>query len=98
MDLNFTPEHERIPDFRNHEEAREWFKELFDDRFLLRMSDMKDDKKIFYYHIVKDPEVYQHYMESFSRPAEFHEITNMHVFESYSTIEISEDGDVHFIV
>jgi adenine-specific DNA methylase len=96
MDLNFTPEHEWMPDFTSHEEAREWFKELFDDRFLLRMSDLKDDQRIYYYHLVKDPEVYQHYMESFSRPD--HEITNMHVFKSYSTIEISENGDVHFIV
>jgi hypothetical protein len=39
----------------------------FGDRFLWRMSDVKDGKRVNFYHLVKEPEVYQPYMESFSR-------------------------------
>ena len=48
----------------------------------------------YYYHIVKDPETYQRYMESFASN-EDREITEMSTFESYTTVEITEDGDVN---
>jgi hypothetical protein len=86
-----------MPDFKSHEEARAWFNEQFPDRFFLRSSDETDDKKVFYYHIVKNPDVYQQYMESFASPVK-HEITNMETFESYSTVEISEDGGISFTI
>jgi hypothetical protein len=95
MDQEFTVERSHIPSFSNHEEAREWFKEQFGDRFLLRMTDMKDGKRVNFYHLVKEPEVYQPYMESFASSVK-HEITNMEVFKSYSTIEIDENGHVEF--
>ncbi|WP_332692753.1 hypothetical protein [Halalkalibacter lacteus] len=97
MNLDLTSIYERMPDFKNHEEAREWFKEEFGDDFLLRSSDESNGKKVFYYHVVKDPEVYQQYMESFASPVQ-HEITNMGTFESYSTVEISEDGGISFSI
>ncbi|MFS0862609.1 hypothetical protein [Fredinandcohnia sp. 179-A 10B2 NHS] len=93
MNIDPTMIYEKMPDFNSHEEAREWFKSEYQDKFLLRTHDEVDGKKVFFYHIVKDPEVYQQYMESFAKPGE-HEITNMKTFESYSTVEISEDGDI----
>lgn len=93
MNLDLRTIYDKMPDFRNHEEARAWFKEQFQDRILLRDTVMNEEKKVFYYHLIKDPEVYQHYMESFASP-EKHEITDMGTFESYSTIQINEDGDV----
>lgn len=95
MDQDFTVERRDMPSFSNHEEAREWFKEQFGDRFLLRMTDMKDGKRVNFYHLVKDPDVYQPYMESFASSVK-HEITNMDVFKSYTTIEIDENGQVEF--
>ncbi|MEH7302935.1 hypothetical protein [Neobacillus drentensis] len=95
MEQDFTVEHSQIPSFKSHEEAREWFKGQFGDRFLLRMTDMKDGKRVNFYHLVKNPEVYQPYMESFASSVK-HEITNMDVFKSYTTIEIDENGHVEF--
>jgi len=96
LDQDFSVEYDQIPDFNSHEEARTWFKEQFgDDRFLLRVSNRKNGKRIYFYHLVKDPEVYKPYMESFSSQFK-HEITNFETFKSYSTIEISEDGEVVF--
>lgn len=97
MNIDLTNIYDRMPDFASHEEAREWFKEQFQDHFLLRGSDENEGKRVFIYHIIKDPEVYQQYMESFASPVK-HEITNMETFESYSTLEISEDGDISFSV
>jgi len=96
MNQDFDIDYDQMPDFKTHDEARTWFKNLFGDRFLLRSTDMKDGKREYMYHLVKDPEVYQPYMESFSHVVK-HEITNMEVFKSYTTIEIAEDGHIHFL-
>jgi len=96
-EMDLSSYFESMPDFHSHEEARDWFKEQFPNRFLLRTSDVIEGKKVYYYHIVKDSEVYQQYMESFAHE-ENHEITNFDTFESYSTVEVNEDGDVSFTI
>ncbi|WP_172799195.1 hypothetical protein [Bacillus sp. FJAT-29814] len=97
MDIDLINNHEDVPKFQSHDEARAWFKNLYQDRFLLRTSDMVEGKRVYFYHIVKNPEVYQHYMESFGHPVK-HEITNPDTFKSYSTVEITEDGNISFTV
>ncbi|MBB5172491.1 hypothetical protein [Texcoconibacillus texcoconensis] len=97
MDIDITSLSQDMPDFHNHEEAREWFKNQFHERFSLRSSDDEDGKKVYYYHLIKHPDQYEQYMESFAKEQEGHEITNMETFESYSTVQITEDGDIHFI-
>lgn len=94
MNIDIESIYENMPDFSNHMEAREWFKNEFKDRFFLRTHSEQDGKMTYYYHIVKDPEVYQRYMESFASEQE-REITEMSTFESYTTVEISEDGAVN---
>lgn len=88
---------ENLPDFQNHDEARTWFKEQFQERFLLRNSDVIDGQRIYYYHIVKDPDHYRDYMESLASEVE-KEYTSTEPFESYSTVEISENGDISFTI
>lgn len=97
MNFDLTSITEQMPDFKSHLEAREWFTSQYPNRFLLRSEDSLEGKRIYYYHVVKNPEVYQQYMESFSK-TEGHEITNPATFESYSTVEISEDGDISFSI
>ncbi|MBU9720895.1 MULTISPECIES: hypothetical protein [Bacillaceae] len=93
MKFNLTEISTDMPDFENHDQAREWFKEQFHDCFSLKSTDETGGKKVYYYHIIKDVEAYQQYMDSFGRLGE-HEITNPETFESYSTVEISEDGEI----
>ncbi|MFC0027773.1 hypothetical protein [Neobacillus cucumis] len=95
MNQDFTINHEQIPNFKSHDEARTYLKNLYGDRFLLRLTEMRDGKRVNMYHLVKDPEVYQPYMESFSHDVK-HDITNIDVFKSYNTIEIDENGHVRF--
>lgn len=95
VDINEITNH--MPDFTSHEDARSWFKEQFHDHFLLRSIDEINGERVFFYHIVKNSESYQQYMETFAKPGN-HEITSMAPFESYSTVEISEDGNVSISV
>jgi hypothetical protein len=93
VNIDLTSITEQMPDFNNHLAAREWFSSQFPNRFFLRSEDSLEGKRVYYYHIVKNPDVYQQYMESFAKP-EGHEITNPATFESYSTVEIDENGNV----
>ncbi|WHY64905.1 hypothetical protein [Neobacillus sp. SuZ13] len=93
MNQNYSIDPNQIPKFTSHEEARAWFKGQYGDRFLLRMTDLKDGRRVNFYHLVKDPEVYKPYMESFASVVP-HEITNINTFKSYTTIEIDENGQV----
>ena len=97
MNVDATTIAENMPKFISHEDARSWFKKQFQDHFLLRSHDVIAGKKVYFYHIVKDTESYQQYMQSFAKPGK-HEITSIAPFESYSTVEISEDGKVSFSV
>lgn len=82
-----------MPDFSNHEEAREWFTKRFGTQFLPKDEEKSEGKHVYYYHIVKNQENYDHYMMSLKEEGKM-ELNNMEPFESYSTVEISEDGDV----
>ncbi|KHF40608.1 hypothetical protein [Halalkalibacter okhensis] len=97
MNFDITLLYNNMPDFQNHDEARSWFKEQFGDRFLLKNSDEFEGERVYYYHLVKNPEVYHEYMEALSSSVE-HKITSMEPFQSYSTIEISEDGRISFTI
>lgn len=94
MNIDFTTIYNEMPDFTNHEKAKEWFQGQFGDRFVLKNSDVVEGKKVYYYHVVKNQEAYQEYMEMLSNE-ETTNITN-EPFESYSTIEITEDGGISF--
>ncbi|MDQ0253107.1 hypothetical protein J2S74_000479 [Evansella vedderi] len=93
MNFDITHISDEMPNFQNHVEARKWFKDQYGNRFSLRGTDIIEGKMVHYYHLIKDPEVYQNYMESFAKVEE-HEITDPNTFESYSTVEITEDGDI----
>ncbi|GAE27824.1 hypothetical protein JCM9140_3985 [Halalkalibacter wakoensis JCM 9140] len=97
MEFDVTAIYNKMPDFQSHEEARSWFKEQFGDRFLLKNSDEIEGERVYYYHLVKDQEVYEQYMQSLSNTVD-QDITSMQPFESYSTIEISEDGGISFSI
>lgn len=84
---------DEMPDFKNHEQAKQWFKTIFHNDFIIRSSDTLCGKKTYLYHIVKDLKLYQQYMRSFANPIRS-EITNVKAFESYSTVEITDNGHV----
>ncbi len=97
MSVDWTIINERLPDFKSHEEARACFKEKFEDRFLLRSVDVIEGKRVYFYHLIKDLDEYQEYMESLISSVK-QETTTVKPFESYSTVEINEDGVISFSI
>lgn len=84
------------PTFHSYNEAHEWFIEHFQERFVLRNIDQLDGQKLYYYHLIKDPEVYHEYMNVLSNDQPEH-ITDMSPFYSYHTVVITESGQVEVI-
>ncbi|MCU9614444.1 hypothetical protein OEV98_12940 [Caldibacillus lycopersici] len=96
MDFDISAIYNQMPDFTTHEEARAWFKEQFHDQFLLKTTDVIDGKRVFYYHLIKHPEKYEEFVNTLR--SDNTEIDSLDLFESYSTIEISEDGNISFTI
>ena len=82
-----------LPDFSTHEEASEWFTNRFGSQFIHKEEDISEGKRVYFYHIVKNRDAYDQYMSSLMDDGKM-EFKSMEPFESYSTVEISEDGDV----
>lgn len=97
MNIDMDSLSKQMPEFDDHDAARTWFKDQFQERFSLKNTETTNGKKVYYYHIIKNPEMYQQYMESFAKPVK-HEITEMNTFESYSAVEITDDGEISFIL
>lgn len=95
MDLELLTRN--LPTFKDHYEAKKWFKDPFRENFLIRCSEDLQGNKIYCYHIVKNKVLYQNYMMSFADQRR-QMITDMATFESYSTVEISENGEVSVFI
>ena len=93
MNIDFNEITESMPNFENHDDAKAWFEEYFQDKFIFKNQDELDGKTVYYYHIVKNPDVYALYMEALTNDVKPH-ITDFDTVESYSTVEITEDGEV----
>lgn len=93
MNIDITTIHQELPDFNNHDEAKAWFTNKFPGSFRYKDSDEIDGITVHYYHLIKDSEAYSQYMETLES-TESQQITSVAPFESYSTIEITDDGDI----
>ncbi|WP_142382902.1 hypothetical protein [Bacillus sp. V33-4] len=92
MEFNIEQLAEQLPDFSDHEGAHHWFTQKYGERFVLRETNTIEGKKVYFYHVIKEPGLYNEYLENISD--EISDEINPDAFRSYSTIEISEDGDV----
>ncbi len=93
MNVNIDNLAEEMPDFHKHEDAQEWFKNKFGEKFVFKSEDVSDGERVFFYHIVKNDKEYEHYME-FLQQDTHEELQDTTAFHSYTTVEISEHGDV----
>ena len=88
-------EEAKLPDFSSHQEARNYFKELYREQFVLNGSELIDGRKVYFYHLILDTEHYQEGMEVLKTDGYMKDA--MQFLISYQPIEISEDGSVHII-
>jgi hypothetical protein len=92
MNINIEQLAKEMPEFNNHQEARDWFGEKFQGQFIFKEKDIIDDTPTYFYHIVKDTNNYNRYMNALSQ--EDSTIDSMNTFYSYTTVSITESGDV----
>ncbi|PLT35423.1 hypothetical protein [Bacillus sp. V5-8f] len=91
MEIKIDQLMQELPDFNTHSEAKAWFEERYHDRFVLGTTDLIEETKVYYYHIVKDQQEYKDYMAAVSNG---NQIESMYPFHSYSTVEIAENGGI----
>ncbi|WP_062049876.1 hypothetical protein [Bacillus sp. JCM 19034] len=92
MEINLVELYKEMPDFDNHHEASLWFHKQFPNHVQFKEMDTINGTKVYYYHIIKDREAYEDYMQSLDSIE--YDILSDKPFRSYSTVEISEDGGV----
>jgi hypothetical protein len=93
LDMDINELASSMPEFNSHDEGREWFSNRFGSQFLYKDEGFSEGKHVFFYHIVKNQDAYDRYMASLTSAGKM-EIHNMEPFESYTTVEIIEDGNV----
>jgi hypothetical protein len=92
MTFNIEQLAEEMPEFTNHKEASEWFGNRFQGQFIFKEKDFINEVPTYFYHIVKDANGYNQYMNSLTD--ENQKIDSTTSFYSYTTVIISEHGDV----
>lgn len=92
MDINIEQLAEEMPEFENHQEASEWFGNRFQGQFIFKEKDTLNGIPTYFYHIIKDVNNYNRYMNALSQ--EESEIEAAQSFYSYTTVSITDDGDV----
>ncbi|RFU64954.1 hypothetical protein [Peribacillus glennii] len=93
MEIRIENLMQELPEFDTHDEAKAWFEEKYQDRFVLGSTDIMEGTKVYYYHLVKEPNEYRDYMANVSNGSD-EGIESMQPFYSYSTIEIAENGGI----
>ncbi|WP_456271284.1 hypothetical protein [Bacillus sp. AK031] len=92
MTFNIEQLAEEMPDFTSHNEASAWFGNRFQGQFIFKEKDVINEVPTYFYHIVKDTNNYNEYMNLLSD--EDQKIDSKTSFYSYTTVIISEHGDV----
>lgn len=88
-------EESNMPEFTSHEEARKYFKERFGDDFQLINSEIIDNEKIYFYHLILNKDYYMSYVTN--EKVRIKADSNLLFMFSYQNIEINENGNVHII-
>lgn len=83
-----------IPEFSNHEEARAWFKEKYEENFVLTDSEIIEERKIYFYHLILNRDKYKE-LQNNLRIGEFS--VSKDLMYSYQSVEIDEHGSIHII-
>jgi hypothetical protein len=83
-----------LPNFSSHEEARDYFKNTYGEQFVLVSSHVIDGTKVHFYALSLNPSVFKDGQKKIQQ-GEF--VLGLEYLESYQSIEIFEDGQIHII-
>src|SRR5690625_2124804 len=84
-----------FPEFDSHENARKFLKNKYGDSFVMANSEMINDEKVYFYHLILDR---KNYFDSFKKLEEDGFIMDsLDFMNSYQPIERWGDGRIHII-
>lgn len=87
-------EEANFPNFSSHDEARDFFKNAYGERFVMTGSEMIADMKVYFYYLILDPEIFA---DGQKKLQQGHSVSGLEYLNSHQPIEIFEDGRVHVI-
>ncbi|BCT30471.1 hypothetical protein [Bacillus velezensis] len=90
----FRQDEANIPLFKNHDEAKAWFKNRYKNSFVLTNFSVINEKKCYFYTLVLDPEVYN---DGVKKLESAKTLLGFEFLYSYQSIEIYEDGNIHIV-
>ncbi len=84
----------KIPEFNSHDDARAWFKEKYGENFVLTSSEVIDERKIYFYHLILDRNNYDQLQENLQNGKGS---VSIELMFSYQSVEIDANGYIHVI-
>lgn len=86
----------KIPEFNNHDEARQWFKAKYGDNFVLTDSEQIDDRKCYFYFLILDKAAFEAGQKELLENGYMVANAKQYMF-SHQPIQIFDDGSIHIV-
>ena len=87
-------EEAKIPEFHSHDEARNWFKDKYGDRFMMTGSQDLEEGKVYFYHLILDEDKYKEFNRKLREDGHS---SDMELMFSYQSVELFSNGRIHLI-
>ena len=84
-----------LPDFQNHEEAREYFIEKYGNDFVFTSAEKIGSQMCYFYHLIIDHETYKMTMKTLKEGLPVQ--GGSEILSCYQPIEIFANGNVHIV-
>lgn len=84
-----------FPKFDSHENARKFLKNKYGDSFVMASSEVINDEKIYFYHLILDRKKYFDGLKKLEEDGFI--MDSLDYLNSHQPIEIWEDGRIHII-
>ena len=84
-----------IPEFSSHELAREYFKSMYGNHFVMMSSEVIGDEKVYFYSLIFDRKVFEDGQKQMLKDGFMADALDF--MNSYQPVEIFEDGRIHII-
>ncbi len=88
-------EEAKLPFFNDHKEAREWFKDIYGDRFIFTSSEWMDDQICYFFYLILDRNVFEAGQKEMESKGIMTDAVKF--MGSFQEIQIMEDESVHIV-
>jgi hypothetical protein len=88
-------EEAELPFFTSHDEALQWFKKKYGNKFILTGSEMPIEQKCYFYYLILDREVYEAGQNEFVTKGIMTDAIKY--MGSYQEVQIFDDGSIHIV-